>query len=196
MNGGEAPIGTRERKRRETQKRIIDAAIGLFAANGYGATTLDEIALAAGISRRTFFHYFDSKDDVLLFMQRGLGDMLVAALADQSAQLSPLEATRNALLGLSAPYPPDQLLSIDRLMRSSEAVQARKQASYVQAEQMLYAALAERWSAPEPELRLVALLTIGAMRLSLDAFSRAEGKRPIDELLRESFAAMQSLARP
>ncbi len=81
-------------------------------------------------------------------------------------------------------------------MRSSEAVQARKQATYVQAEQMLYAALAERWPAPEAELRLIALLTIGAMRLSLDAFTRANGKRPIAELLRESYAALASLSQP
>ncbi|MGV3490640.1 MAG: TetR/AcrR family transcriptional regulator [Devosia sp.] len=184
---------TRERKRRDTERRITEAAIRLFGKHGYEATTLDAIAEAAGISRRTFFHYFKSKDEVLLSMQRGLGEMLVAALAQQPAELRPLEATRNALLGLSAPYPQQDLLAIDKLMRSSEAVQARKQASYVRAEQMLYAALAQRWPDPEPQLRLVALLTIGAMRLSLDAFSRSEGTRPIAELLRESFDAMRSL---
>ncbi len=188
------PPGARERKRRETLERITSAAIRLFGAHGYEATTLDAIAAEAGISRRTFFHYFKSKDEVLLSMQQGLGDMLVAAIRQQPTTLRPIEATRNVLLGLSAPYPPDQLLTIDRLMRSSEAVQARKQASYVQAEQMLYAAMAERWSAPEAELRLVALITIGAMRLSLDAFSRSNGTRPIDELLRESFDALGAIS--
>lgn len=188
--------GLRERKRRETLQRITDTAIKLFGAHGYEATTIDAIAAAAGISRRTFFHYFKGKDDILLSMQQGLGDMLVAALARQPADKPPLEATRDALLSLSAPYPPEELLAIDRLMRSSEAVQARKQATYVQAEQMLYTALAERWPAPEAELRLIALLTIGAMRLSLDAFTRANGKRPIAELLRESYAALASLSQP
>lgn len=195
MSGLTAGEGARERKRRETLQRITDAAIRLFGEQGYEATTLDAIAAAAGISRRTFFHYFKSKDDILLSMQQGMGEMLVAALAQQPSTKPPLEATRDALLSLSAPYPPEELLAIDRLMRSSEAVQARKQATYVQAEHMLYAALAERWPAPEPELRLIALLTIGAMRLSLEAFNRANGQRPIAELLRESYAALRSLAR-
>ncbi len=187
--------GARERKRRETEARIRDAAIRLFGARGYEATTLDAIAAEAGISRRTFFHYFDSKDDILLSMQRGLGDMLCAALDGQPASQSPLEATRNALLSMSAPYPTDELLAVDRLMRSSEAVQARKQASYVQAESMLFAALSRRWTAPEAELRFIALVTIGAMRLSLDAFSREGGRRPIAEHLKEAFDALQSLSR-
>jgi AcrR family transcriptional regulator len=187
--------GVRERKRIETQQRITEAAIRLFGKHGYEATTLDAIAVEAGISRRTFFHYFKSKDEVLLSMQQGLGDMLVAAVREQPTTLRPIEATRNVLLNLSAPYPPEELLAIDRLMRSSEAVQARKQASYVQAEHMLYAAMAERWTAPEAELRLVALLTIGAMRLSLDAFSRSNGTRPIADLLRESFDALDAISR-
>ncbi len=98
--------GLRERKRRETLQRITDTAIRLFGANGYEATTIDAIAAGAGISRRTFFHYFKGKDDILLSMQQGLGDMLVAALARQPADKPPLEATRDALLSLSAPYPP------------------------------------------------------------------------------------------
>ncbi len=58
--------GVRERKRRETLQRITDAGIRLFVEKGYEATTLDEIAAAAGISRRTFFYYFKSKDEILL----------------------------------------------------------------------------------------------------------------------------------
>jgi AcrR family transcriptional regulator len=196
MKDASAPPGTRERNRIERLQRITEAAIRLFGKHGYEATTLDAIAAEAGISRRTFFHYFKSKDEVLLSMQQGFGDMLVAAVGQQPTTLRPIEATRNALLSLSAPYPPEELLAIDRLMRSSEAVQARKQASYVQAEQMLYAAMAERWSAPEAELRFVALVTVGAMRLSLDAFSRCNGKRPIGELLRESFDALEAISRP
>lgn len=195
MNSDRPDLGSRERKRRETEQRIIEAAIRLFTANGYEATTVDAIADAAGISRRTFFHYFESKDEILASMSRGMGEALVGAIANQPTTKRPLDAARDALLSLSAPYPPEELLAIDRLMRSSEAVQARKQASYVQAEQLLFAALSERWAAPEAELRLVALLTVGAMRLSMEAFNRSEGKRPIDVLLHESFDAVASLSR-
>ena len=48
--------GLRERKRRETLHRIAEQGLKLFLSNGYEATTLDAIAKAAGISRRTFFY--------------------------------------------------------------------------------------------------------------------------------------------
>ena len=61
-----APEGWRERKRRETLQRIAEMGLKLFIANGYEATTLEAIAAASGISARTFFYYFKSKEDILL----------------------------------------------------------------------------------------------------------------------------------
>ncbi len=186
-------VGLRERKHRETLRRITDAGMGLFIEQGYEATTIDQIAAAAGISRRTFFTYFKSKDDILLSKQSGMGDMIVAALGDAPKDKQPLEAIRDAVVAVCAPIPVDDMLAIDRVMRSSEAVQARKQASYIQHERTLFSALRERWPEPEREtgLRLIAMLAIGAMRLSFDALSRENGKRPIAELLHETFGALQ-----
>ncbi|MFC5069796.1 TetR/AcrR family transcriptional regulator [Flaviflagellibacter deserti] len=183
----------REHKRRETLRRITDAGMCLFIEKGYEATTLDEIAAKAGISRRTFFYYFKSKDDILLSLQNGMGDMLVAALREEPQDKRPLHAIRDAILKVCAPIPADDMIAIDRLMRSSEAVQARKQASYIQHEKALFAALRERWPKPEREtgLRLVAMMAIGAMRLASDALSREDGKRPFDELLHEAFDALE-----
>ncbi|MEQ8178521.1 MAG: helix-turn-helix domain-containing protein [Amphiplicatus sp.] len=186
--------GLRERKRRQTLQRITDAGVSLFIKNGYEATTLDEIAAAAGISRRTFFYYFKSKDEILLSLQSAVGDMLVDALRDAPEDKRPLEAVRDAVIKVCALIPEGDMIVIDRLMRSSEAVQARKQASYIQQEKALFAALRERCPAPEREtgLRLVAMLAIGAMRLSSDAFSREGGKRAIEEVFRETFAALEA----
>ena len=52
------------RKRVTSRAELEQAAFALFAANGFDATTVDEIAAAAGIGRRTFFRYFPSKNDV------------------------------------------------------------------------------------------------------------------------------------
>src|SRR4249919_1255514 len=57
--------GLRARKRQETSERLTRAAIALFLERGFEATTLDDIASAADISRRSFFHYFDSKEEVV-----------------------------------------------------------------------------------------------------------------------------------
>jgi AcrR family transcriptional regulator len=185
--------GLRERKRRETAKRIADAAVCLFIEKGYDEATLDDIAAAAGISRRTFFHYFKSKDDILLSMQGGMGDVLAAALRDEPATKRPLQAMRDAAMKACAPYPAEDMIAIDRLMRSSETVQARKLAGYVQHEKTLFAALREKWPEPEREtsLRLVAMMSIGAVRLSLDTLNREGGKRPLVDLLRETFDALE-----
>jgi AcrR family transcriptional regulator len=186
--------GLRERKRRETLQRITDAGMCLFIEKGYDATTLDEIATAAGISRRTFFYYFKSKDDILLSLQSSMGDMIVAAVRDAPPDARPLAAIRDAIVKVCAPISAEDMIAIDRLMRSSDTVQARKQASYVQHEKALFAALRERWPEPEREtgLRIVAMLAIGAVRLSYDALSREGGKRPIIELLDEAFDALEA----
>ncbi|MDB5488808.1 MAG: TetR family transcriptional regulator [Reyranella sp.] len=188
------PEGLRERKRRETLQRITDAGMRLFIEKGYEATTLDEITAEAGISRRTFFYYFKSKDDILLSLQNGIGDMIVGALQLVPRDKRPLDALRDAIVTVCAAVPADDMIAIDRLMRSSEAVQARKQASYIQHERAVFAALRERWPEPEREtgLRLVAMLAIGAMRLACDVLSREDGKRPLPELLHEAFDALEN----
>lgn len=187
------PEGLRERKRRETAERIRETGIRLFMEKGYAATTLEDIAGEAGISRRTFFYYYKSKDDILLTMQNGTGDALAAALKEAPYGKRPFEAVRDAVLHLTAPIPPDELLLLDRLMRSSEVVQARKAASYIQHEQTVFAALREKWPEPEREaaLRWIAMLAIGGLRLSLEAFSREEGKRPLVDFVREAFDTLE-----
>jgi len=192
--GPDAPAeGLRERKRRETLQRITEAGTRLFLAHGYEGVTLDAIAAEAGISRRTFFYYFKSKDEILLAMQAGLGDMLAAALEQAPPGQRPLQAVRHAMLRISGTYDPGEMLVLDRLMRSSETVMARKQASYVQHEATLFAALRQHWPEPSREmaLRLVAMLSIGALRVSLEAFNREDGRRPIADLLNEAFDALE-----
>jgi len=187
------PPSARERKRRETLDRITEAGIRLFSAKGYDQTTLDEIAAEAGISRRTFFHYFKSKDDILLSLQRGTGERVVAALADQPRDARPLEAARDALLSVMAPFAPEQMLAIDRLMRSSEAVQARKHASYKHDEETLFAALRQRWPAENPlKLRLVATMTVNAGRLAIEAWIEEGARRPLTQVMSETFKALES----
>jgi AcrR family transcriptional regulator len=193
-NGDRHLEGLRERKRRETAQRIADAGLRLFIANGYDATTLDAIAAEAGISRRTFFYYFKSKDEILLSLMDGADEMIAAALRDEPSTKRPLEAARDALVRICARYPADEMIIIDRLMRSSEAVQARKQANYVRQEKALFAALCEKWPGPEANnrLQLIAMMSIGAMRLSLETLYREEGKRPLPVIVIETFATLET----
>jgi AcrR family transcriptional regulator len=187
--------GLRERKRQETRQRITEAGLRLFGANGYEATTLDAIAAEAGISRRTFFHYFKSKDEILLSLQIGLGETLIAALTEENpTDRRPWPAVRKAMRRAVAPYASEDLIVIDRLMRSSEAVQARKQATYAQDEALLFAWLRDRWPLEsETALRLVAATAIGISRLALDSWSREGGTRTLTAVLDEVLETVASV---
>ncbi|MET3858538.1 TetR/AcrR family transcriptional regulator [Rhizobium sp. OAE497] len=188
----EAGAGLRERKKRETKKRLTEKGIALFLEKGIEHTTLDEIAAAAGISRRTFFYYFTSKDEILLSLQSGIGEMLADAVRKAPATSTPIDAVRDAAVSVCKAIPTDDMIEMDRLMRTSPGVQARKQASYVQQEVEIYEALRERW--PEPErsmaLRVVAMLSVGAMRIAGDIFNQEKGARPMVDLLEEAFGSV------
>lgn len=62
----------REEKKQETFNRIVNVALDLFSEKGYEATSVSEIAEAAGIGKGTFFYYFPSKDNLLLRLQESL----------------------------------------------------------------------------------------------------------------------------
>ncbi|RQO50013.1 TetR family transcriptional regulator [Rhodococcus sp. KBW08] len=57
--------GRRERNKQRVRERIYDSAIELFAAGGYEATSVDDIANHADVSRGTFFNYFQRKEDLI-----------------------------------------------------------------------------------------------------------------------------------
>jgi AcrR family transcriptional regulator len=59
------PPGVRERKRLATWHALRASALGLIAQRGYDSVTVEEIAAKAGVSKRTFFNYFSSKDAVV-----------------------------------------------------------------------------------------------------------------------------------
>ncbi|MCK0208050.1 TetR/AcrR family transcriptional regulator [Starkeya koreensis] len=186
------PEGLRERKRRQTRQRIAEAALRLFLEKGFDETTLDEIAVAADISRRTVFHYFESKDAILLAWQSGTEEIFRASLAVAPSDRAPIDVVRDALLTMVSKFENREAVAIDRLLRSTEALRARKQASYGRQEEELFAALAQKWPAPEKRVRLrvVAMMGIGAMRIAAEAWSAEQGARPLETYVREAFAAL------
>jgi AcrR family transcriptional regulator len=70
----------RERTRRAVQNELVEAGQTLFLAQGYDSTTVDDIAAAVGLSRRSFFRYFGSKEELVLGKIEFSGDDLTAAL--------------------------------------------------------------------------------------------------------------------
>jgi AcrR family transcriptional regulator len=87
--------GLRERKKAKTRAAIQRHALRLFREQGYVATTVEQIAAAAEVSPSTFFRYFPTKEDVVLYDP--FDPVLIAALEAQPPLLSPMQAIREAL---------------------------------------------------------------------------------------------------
>jgi len=186
--------GLRERKRRQTLQRIVEVALELFFAKGYEATTLDEIAAAAGIARRTFFHYFKSKDDILLAHQRGYAGWIKESVLKNASAGAPIDVARAGLLEFSSRFQRPEMKKMARLMRESETLRARRQAaSYAQFEQAVHEALCELWPGEERSdgLRLVAMASIGAVRVAADAWLQQHGERPLTSYVEDAFRKLK-----
>jgi hypothetical protein len=87
---------------------------------------------------------------------------------------------------------------VDQIWHSTEALRAHKQAFFVQLEQTVFAALCESWPLPDrrPALRMTAMLSVGAMRLAIEARRQDSRTRPLTEYLQESFAVLEEQLSP
>ena len=96
------------RPRRSSADVLADAAAELFLEQGWSRTTVDQIAQRAGVSRGTFFNYFESKADTFWLdldaTAAGLGDALRA-----SSGPSPVRRAEAALVQLAAAHPADRV---------------------------------------------------------------------------------------
>lgn len=191
---GKPENGRRARKARETRQRIAEAALVLFLKDGFDETTLDAIAEAADISRRSFFHYYTSKEAILEAVDESIHDAFRAALTSAPRQRAPILAVRNALQQIIGRYSDEEAIAMDRLMHSTETLRVRKQANYVKQEKALCTALCDLWPDPARRsgLELVAMIGIGAMRLATDRWRADPPGRPLASELDRAFRELQS----
>src|SRR5580698_6266944 len=81
----------------DSQGRLAQAALDLFAEQGFDNTTVAEIAERAGLTERTFFRQFSDKREVLFAGDRMLQDILVTGVQAASAEAAPIDAVIFAL---------------------------------------------------------------------------------------------------
>ncbi|WP_116115530.1 TetR family transcriptional regulator [Austwickia chelonae] len=87
----------RERKKRETRLRLHHAALELAARDGLNAVTAGAIAEHAGVSPRTFFNYFPTKDAAIIGTDPELPQQLAAAFEERPAEEDPRNSLRHIL---------------------------------------------------------------------------------------------------
>jgi AcrR family transcriptional regulator len=145
--------GLRERKKAKTRAAIQAHALRLFRRQGYHETTVEQIADAAEVSPSTFFRYFPTKEDVVLYDE--FDPKMVAALLAQPADLSPVAALRRAVRQVYDEAPSEATEREQQrhtLVRTVPELRARMLDGYVSGLVMLSDALAERTGRPRDDL--------------------------------------------
>jgi AcrR family transcriptional regulator len=183
--------GLRERHRRRTAAEIEEAALRLFAERGFEAVTVEDIAVAADISRRTFFRYFAGKEDVLFYenLQRRLelGEALAARPAGEPA----LTALRHAILSMASNFEDERerLLRRLRIIYDSPTLQAGALGRQQAWEQAVSELVAQRLGVdPVSDLRagVVASTTLAAVRVAIGMWLAGEGRANLPALVAEA----------
>ncbi|MFB6750173.1 TetR/AcrR family transcriptional regulator [Streptomyces sp. NPDC056353] len=143
---GAAGGGLRERKKRATRAALAEAAVRLAAEHGAEKVTVEAISAAAGVSVRTFFNYFDSRDDAFVVVDADAGARMRRAVLDAPAELSPLEALREAMAAeLAEAEQQHELWRLHaKVLHASPHLLARGVGAHMAAEADLADAIAER----------------------------------------------------
>lgn len=170
------------RKRELVRSEISRVAWDLFAADGYEATTVDEIARAAGVSRRTFFRYFASKEDVLVETSDALAEDLLAAVSRRPAHEPPLVAVHRALRPVveARLADADQARAIIRLLRESRTLRRAMLERHARMEERLAAIMATRLGTDPRKDSTPALLAFVTRALLDTAFNVWFDQHPED----------------
>jgi AcrR family transcriptional regulator len=165
--------GRRERKRRETRERIAEVAKKLFLARGFDGTTIEDITEAADVSKRTFFGYFPSKEDLIFAWQDTFGDDLAAAILARAAGDPLAKVAEEAMIAMVETTMTPQALALGRLKRETPALCVRDHVKFVDLEQKMAAALCQRAGNDPAErfrAQLLAMIVAGAMRVGHEAW--------------------------
>jgi AcrR family transcriptional regulator len=189
------PQSLQSHKQQLVHGTIYEAAIVLFDQKGFEQTTVEEVAEAAGVSRRSFFRYYASKDDLLAQGVLAFGAAQVAAIRSCPPEMLPILVVRETVAGalkLAAEHPRTrQVIAISE--RSAAAKQAQM-SRICEIETQIAQAFAERIpnaQGTDALPRLLAGLTTLIMGVSLKAWYRGE----FDDMQRAADAAFCDLSR-
>ncbi|MET7323395.1 helix-turn-helix domain-containing protein [Streptomyces sp. NPDC005549] len=190
----------RAQRRAETQRMIQALAVRLFIERGYDATTVTDIAEAAGVSPMTVYRHFPTKEDLVLFDQNG---PLVAERIAAASPAQPLvRRIGTALVGAAATLTgggrPDDptagdrfLLARLRLMISTPALRARHLDNHYALQQTIVDALGNDAAEPDAAFRARAAAgaCLAAMHTALVRWAEDDGRTELPGLIAQALNA-------
>ncbi|MCX5192754.1 TetR/AcrR family transcriptional regulator [Streptomyces sp. NBC_00249] len=198
-HGGAGPTGRpslTERRRAATRSEIAEAAAALFSERGYEATTVEDIARAAGISLRTFYRYCPTKEDALTPVLTAGVAQLVEQLALRPAAEPVTEAVQAAFVTATAGdryAQPGQTVRLIQVMSRVPEIRLRWLAVARAMQDRLVPVLAARTGRAESalETRVLAAVLIDAVTVALEHWAAEEGREPLHEVSARALALLR-----
>ena len=193
--------GLRERKQERVRQDVMDAGLRLFVQQGFDATTVDQIADAAEISRRTLFRYFETKGDILMAAMRGMSDFLETSLRARPAQEAPLLSLLEIFIALSQQLATSGVdaYSLAYMIDRDPSLRQYSLQKHAEWEDRIADVLLERLPAEshlEVRARLLARIGVGSFRTALDQWLANEGRGQLKTHLVETFALLDKTIKP
>ena len=188
------PPSLAERKRQLVSDELRDAALQLLAAKGFDAATIDDIVAAAGVSRRTFFRYYSSKEDVVVRLLAEVSELVREELTARPADESTAEALHQAVAVAVDDCAGNEgkALPVVRLILRTPALHARwlERRAGVRAE--LAAVLARRLGREPGDLYpdLAAGMALAAFDTVVERWADSDGTADPHELTARAFAVL------
>jgi AcrR family transcriptional regulator len=183
------------RKQDFVRNQIWEVAIDLFAEKGFTRTTAEDIAEAAGVSRRTFFRYFSSKDDLMVQAMDTYGDLLTAAIRDCARGQRPLDVVRAAVLTV-AEYVVEQprTRTIMQILEENPPARAAQLSRFAEIDERLASEFATHIKRQTGNYtpRMLASLTLLMLNLTFRAWFKRETES-IEDAVDQMFATLSQV---
>lgn len=179
--------GLRERKKEATRTALHQAAVRLAVERGLDEVTVEAIADAAGVSRRTFSNYFAGKEDALLYGDEQRIETLLEAFSarppGESSWIALRYAVRVVYEGRDEPDP--QWAAQTRLARQHPSVLGRQLAQFATIERRLAERIADRDGLPGTSIRarVMAAAFLTSMRIASQLWIDAHPPRSLSALI-------------
>ena len=185
-------MSLRQRQRAETRQRIQRQAIRLFAEQGYDATTVNEVAAAAGVAAMTVYRNFPTKEDLVLYDD--FDQVAAATITELPATGSLADRIARTMLAtfeLAIAHDRDFLLTRLRLMISTPALQARHLDSQYRLQEAFVTAIRAGSTDPSLEFqaRAAASACLGVAQIALLRWASEDGETSLPDLFRDAFTA-------
>ncbi|HEY2055023.1 MAG TPA: TetR family transcriptional regulator [Solirubrobacterales bacterium] len=184
----------RTKSRESLRAEIAEVAFKVFAERGFDQVTATEVAEAAGISRATFFRYFESKEDAVFVAQEEIGVDVAEAMHARPDGEDAWTALRRILDEAVEPYQrsPDEALARLRLIRGTPNLRSHQLDRLAQWKEVIGAALAERLGVQGDDIKVEALVAaaLGAFDAALTRWSESDGAEDLIGLMDEAFTVI------